>query len=118
MTGWLTTSPAVFGVFTVIIMGGAAFMTGQAVAGTWRPVRQAVAYSVLLGLTDRFLVFALFEGPLLSAKGFVVDTAVIMAICMIGYRLTQVSRTVRQYPWLYERHGIFSWRNRTETSHE
>ena len=113
MSGLITTHPAVFGIFTVLIMGGAGFLTGQAVAATWRPVWQAVAYSLLLGVADRFLVFALFEGPLLSLPALILDTAVIMAICLIGYRFTRISKIVNQYPWLYERAGFFNLRSRS-----
>jgi hypothetical protein len=105
--------PLVFGLFTVVIMGGAGYMTGQAVASTWRPYWQAIAYSLLLGVTDRFLIFALFEGTLLSLPGLVLDTAVISSICLIGYRITRVSKIVGQYPWLYERTGYFNLRSLT-----
>ncbi|MDC0033787.1 hypothetical protein OAJ57_04405 [Alphaproteobacteria bacterium] len=112
MSTLLSFHPAVFGLFTVVIMGGTGFMTGQAVASTWRPLRQAIGYSLLLGIADRFFVFALFEGSLLSVPGMILDTAVIMAICIIGYRTTRVSKMVSQYPWLYERTGYFNWRSR------
>ncbi len=112
MTGLLSSHPAVFGLFTVVIMGGAGYMTGQAVASTWRPIWQAIVYSFLLGVADRFLIFALFEGALLSVPGLILDTAVIMAICLIGYRITRVSKIVGQYPWLYERTGYFNLRSR------
>lgn len=112
MNGILASDPGVFALFTVVIMGGAGYLTGQAVAGTWRPVWQAVLYSLLLGVTDRFLVFALFDGPLLSVRGYLVDAAVILAFCLFGYRLTRVKRMVSQYPWLYERHGLLRWRRR------
>ena len=112
MNGFLSSHPTVFGLFTVVIMGGAGYMTGQAVASTWRPMWQAIAYSVLLGAADRFLVFALFEGALMSVPGLILDTAVIMAICLIGYRITRVSKFVGQYPWLYERAGLFNVRSR------
>lgn len=112
MSGLFSGHPAVFGIFTVVIMGGAGFLTGQAIASTWRPVWQAMAYSVLLGAADRFFVFALFEGTLLSVPGFILDTAVITTICLIGYRVTRVSKIVDQYPWLYERAGVFNVRSR------
>jgi len=112
MTNLISTHPAVFGLFTVLLMGGAGYMTGQAVASTWRPIWQAGAYSLLLGLADRFLIFALFQGPLLSVPGLILDTLVIMVICLIGYRATWITKFVRQYPWLYERNGIFSMRSR------
>lgn len=108
----LFTNPAVFGFFTVLIMGGAGFMTGQAVASTWRPLWQAIIYSLLLSVADRFLVFALFEGPLLSLPGLVLDTVVILCICLIGYRITRISKITSQYPWLYERTGFFTLRSR------
>ncbi len=94
------------------LMWFAAFMTGQGLANTWRPVWHVAMYGVLLGLADRFLVFALFDGSLLSLGGFVLDTGVILAICMLAYRLTQVKCMVTQYPWIYERAGLFAWRER------
>ena len=112
MSSLLPVDPAVFGLFTVVIMGGAAFMTGHAVASTWRPAWQAVAYSLLLGAADRFLVFALFEGALLSGTEFIRDTAVIMTICLVGYRITRVLKIARQYPWLYQRNGYFKLKSR------
>ena len=108
----LVIDPAVFLLFTTVVMGGAGYLTGQAVAARWRPVWQAVLYALLLGAADRFLVFALFDGPLLSLPGYIVDTAVVLALCLVGYRLTQVSRMVGQYPWLYRRAGPFGWRER------
>lgn len=105
--------PWVFVVFTIILMGGAGYLTGQALATTWRPAWQVVAYTLLLGLVDRFLVFALFDGPLLSMAGYIVDTSAIAVIALCSYRLTRVRRMIGQYPWRYERAGIFSWRQKT-----
>ena len=95
---------------TVVIMGAIAFMTGHAVAATWRPVWQAVLYCFLLGLLDRFLTSALFGGRGLLVSGFIVDTAVLIGIGLIAYRLTYVAKMVTQYPWLYERAGIWRYR--------
>jgi len=39
--------PVFIGV-TIIFMGGCAFMTGQAVSATWRPLWQVLAYSLML----------------------------------------------------------------------
>ncbi len=95
---------------TVVIMGAIAFMTGQAVAATWRPAWQAVLYCFGLGLVDRFLTSALFGGLGLLVSGFIVDTAVLIGIGLIAYRLTHVAKMVTQYPWLYERTGIWRYR--------
>ena len=94
----------------ISILGFAAYMSGQALASTWRALWQVYFYAVLLGLTDRFLIFALFERELLSVSGFVIDTAVLTIISLLAYRLTKVHRMVTQYPWRYERAGLFSWR--------
>jgi hypothetical protein len=105
----------VFLLFTAMLMGGAGYMAGQALATTWRPVWQVIAYSLLLGAVDRFLVFALFNGSLLSVGGYVLDTAVIAAISLCGYRLARVRRMIGQYPWLYERNGVFFWRKKGDS---
>lgn len=103
-------SLTVFAVLTVILMGGAGFLAGQALGATWRPVWQVILYGLLLGAADRFLTFALFQGKLLSPGGFIIDTAVIIAIALLAYRFTRARKMVSQYPWLYERNGLFSWR--------
>ncbi len=97
---------------TVVVMGFAAFMTGQAMADTWKPMWQVVVYCLLLGLGDRFLIFSLFEGELLSLSGYLIDSAVLVAISLFAYRLTQARKMTSQYPWIYERAGLLSWRDR------
>jgi GR25 family glycosyltransferase involved in LPS biosynthesis len=101
-----------FLVITVLVLGFAAYMTGYAMAQTWKPAWHAVAYALLLGGADRFLAYALFEGELLSPLGYLLDTAVLVAIALFAYRLTRAERMVNQYPWLYERAGLFHWRDR------
>jgi len=105
-------SLAVFIGVTCVIAGGAAWMTGQALAAAWRPAWQAVGYALLLTLADRFLIFALFEGELLSLSGLLLDAAVLIVIALAGHRITLAAQMVKQYPWLYERHGVLSWRQR------
>jgi len=97
----------------VVLMGFASFMTGQALANTWRPMWQAVPYCLLLGAADRFLTWGLFQGELLLLSGYVVDTLVLIAIALFAYRLTLAHKMVAQYPWIYERVGLLSWREKS-----
>ncbi|MDP6515330.1 MAG: hypothetical protein QF926_01735 [Alphaproteobacteria bacterium] len=104
-----------FGVFlglTVALTGGAAVMTGQALARTWRPVWQLVFACLGLGLADRFFVYALFDGPLLSLTGYGFDTVVITLMSLAAYRFARTAKLVQQYPWLYERASPWSARRR------
>lgn len=105
-------SLAVFIGLTVCVMGFAAFMTGQAVASTWKPAWHAVVYCGLLGLADRFLTFALFDGVLLSLPGYLLDTAVLIGIALFAFRLRRAHKMVTQYPWMYRRVGLFGWREK------
>ncbi|MEQ5774116.1 hypothetical protein J4E05_01130 [Thalassospira sp. NFXS8] len=97
---------------TIILMGFCAMMTGQAVANTWRSISQLLPYAILLGFTDRFLVFALFGGDLLSLSGFIFDTVILFAIATISFRIVRVNKMLSQYPWLYERVSPFGYRSR------
>jgi len=106
------TSLTVFVGVTVLLMGFASYMTGQALAGTWRPMWQTVPYALLLGCVDRFLVWGLFHGELFLLSGYLIDSLVILAIAALAYRLMRVHKMVTQYPWLYERSGVFGWRPR------
>lgn len=108
----LGSSWPVFIGLTVILFGFAAFMTGNAIAETWRPAWQIIPYGFLLGAANRFLVYALFGGDLLSISGYLVDTIVLLAIAALAFRLTRAHKLVCQYPWVYERSGIFSWKEK------
>lgn len=112
MEALLGTTIGVFAGVTVCLTGFAAYMTGQALAQGWRPAWQIAPYCLLLGGADRFLVWGLFKGDALLPSGYIIDTAVIGAICAGAYRLTLARRMTRQYPWLYERAGPFAWRRR------
>ena len=104
-----------FGVFvglTVIIIGGAAVMTGRALADGWKPPWQVLLACLGLDLANRFLVYALFGGELLSLSGFLIDYAVIAAMALLAHRITAVHRVITQYPWRYERASLFSYREK------
>ena len=100
----------VFIVITLILFGFVSFMTGQALASTWRPIGWVVVYSLLLGFADRFIIWSLFGGDLLSPLGYLIDAAALLAIGLTAYRATQARKMVSQYPWLYESAGPFFWR--------
>lgn len=112
MEAWLGTTAAVYITVTLVVMGFAAFMTGQALAGTWKPLWQVVVYCLLLGFGSRFLIFSLFEGELLSLSGYLTDCAVLVAIGLFAFRLTRARKMVSQYPWIYERAGLLGWQER------
>jgi hypothetical protein len=103
------TSPAVFVGITLILMGGCAAMTGQALARTWRPWWHLLPYCLLLGCADRFLTFALFQGQLLLVSGYLVDSLILTLSAALSYRVTRAGQMVRQYPWLYKRVGWLNW---------
>lgn len=97
---------------TLIFMGGCAFMSGQALAATWRPLWQCFPYALGLAAASRFIAYALFKGTLLSIPFFVTDWLALTAMILAAYRMTQAKRMVRQYPWIYERTGLFAWREK------
>lgn len=112
MTQIIGESLGVFIGLTVIIAGGCAFLTGQAIAATWRPYWNVVPYTLLLAATNRFLAYALFQEQLLAPIPYLVAAGVLWALGTLGFRLTQVDLMVHQYPWIYERAGLLSWREK------
>jgi hypothetical protein len=99
---------------TGLIGGGAAWLTGRAIAETWRPIWHAVGYAALLGAATRFVHFALFEAQLLSLPSYLADTLFFIAASCLSWRLARTRQMVTSYPWLYERSGPLSWRPRAE----
>lgn len=97
---------------TLILAGGAAYMTGRAAARGWMPIWQLVVYMVLLAAATRFIHFALFSGSLLSLYYYVVDLIVILAIAFAGMRITRSGQMATQYRFAYDRAGPFGWKKR------
>ncbi|MGB8315045.1 MAG: DUF6867 family protein [Aestuariivirga sp.] len=103
----------VFLLVTVVLGGGAAFMAGHSLAKDWRSITQLLIFMIPLGLGVRFLHFALFQQNLFSLQYFITHTFILMGLACLGYRLKRVSQMVTQYPWLYERSGMLTWRNKS-----
>jgi len=98
---------------TVILFGSGGFLMGQAIAETWRPFWQNIVYGLLLAAGNHFFDAALFGGSWTDIPRYLLNAAVIIAIALFAYRLTLTRKMVTQYPWLYERKSLFSWRDRT-----
>jgi hypothetical protein len=103
---------------TVFLGGGAAWLTGRAVAITWRSLWKLLLYVALLTCAVRFIHFALFGGTLLSPYFFLVDFVILLALANLGYRLTRTIQMVSQYSWLFERASPLSWRRREVAADE
>lgn len=98
-----------FFLVTVVLAGGAAYLTGRAVARTWLTDRNLIVYMVLLAAATRFIHFALFAGTLVSPYYYMVDLIVLVAIAMLGKRVTRSKQMARQYSFIYDRSGPISW---------
>ncbi len=102
-----------FVMVTVILGGGAAWMTGKAMAETWRSPIHLLLYILLLGAVVRFAHFALFEGHLLTLQFYLVDTVILLVFGFVGFRYARTKQMVTQYYWLYEKASPLSWRSRS-----
>lgn len=103
-----------FGVYlglTCVVVGFATYMTGQALARTWKPAWHLVIYIFMLGLADRFLTFGLYDGELFLFSGFLIDTLSLAVIGFFSYYNNRAKAMIKQYPWLYARSGLFGLKN-------
>jgi hypothetical protein len=99
----------VFLLVTIAIGGAAAFVSGRAIAQTWRPFWQVPLYMLGIAAGVRFLHYALFE-EVLSAANLATAFAVALIAASAGYRLVRAGQMARQYGWLFRRAGPLVWR--------
>jgi hypothetical protein len=108
-----------FLVLVLILGGGAAFLAGRAVASGWQPLSQLIAYMFPFTAGIRFLQYALFNDEklgtpnLTSGYYFITDFVILMLFAWAGYQSTKATKMVGQYPWLYEKTGLFGWRSKS-----
>ena len=100
----------VFLFVTIVAFGWVAFMAASALARAWRPWWQNILYGVVLGVANRLLEMMLYKGNVLSLRAYVIDTIYIILVMLISYRAALSHMMQSQYPWLYERAGLFGWR--------
>jgi hypothetical protein len=97
-------------IFVTLVLGGAAaWMTGRAVAYQWHGLLRALAWMVFLSAAVRFIHYALFSGTLLSLHYYLVDLVILCAFAALGHRRTRTKQMTRQYGWINELSGPFSW---------
>lgn len=107
---WEEPTALPFLLITLLLGGGAAWMTGRAVAGGWSHPLILVGYTLLLSFAARFLHFALGGGSLLSGWYLMVDFLILMAVAALSFRVRRTQQMTTQYFWLYERTSPVSWR--------
>lgn len=98
---------------TVLLGGGAAWVSGRSTAQMWRPWYVLLLSVLGLSVAVRFMYYALFTETFFSLHYYIVDAIVLLIIGSIAYRFTLARQMVAQYGWLYERTGPFSWRARS-----
>lgn len=116
-------SYAAFLIVTVVLGGGAAFLTGRALARSWKSFGRLIFYTLLIAAAVRFLHWGLFldatfqswremQGSLLSVHYYIVDALVLIAAASLGYRIERARQMTTQYGWIYERTSPLTWRRR------
>lgn len=103
---------SVFVLLTIVLGGGAAWRTGQAVAESWGALWPVIAYTLPIAAAVRFLDYALFGGPLIAPASFATDFFILCVFALLGHRVRRARHMSEQYPWLFQRSGPLSWRPR------
>ena len=90
--------------------GAAAYLSGKAIAQTWRPFWHVPLYMLALAVAIRFCHFALFEEPLLSLPSYLTDFACAFAAAALGYQKVRAQQMHTQYGWLFRSSSPLGWR--------
>jgi hypothetical protein len=92
------------------------YVSGQALAQNWRPAWQVALYGSLLSAGARVMALILFarhlRGPVDELIEFSLLALMIVGITAVAFRLTLARQMPLQYPWLYQRRGLFGWREK------
>ena len=91
-----------FLIVTVILGGGAAYLTGRALARTWQGDGLLVFYMILLCFAVRFIHFSLYAGTLLQPYYYAIDLVVLLALGFLGKYMTRRRQMARQYRFKFD----------------
>jgi hypothetical protein len=110
-------SSAIVFVVMSLLAVGLAWLTGVNLGAQWRPLRLVFIYCALLTFGHRFLLFALRDAALLSPLAFLLEFTLFAGVGGAAFYLSRQMRLVQQYPWLYERRGLFRATERKSALH-
>ncbi len=110
------TSLWVFLFLTVVLAGGGGYLSGKAIAATWRTPWQVLPVAVVLGAAARFMHFALFGGTLTALQYLAVDALVVLALALLGYQRGRAIQMTGQYAFLFRAAGPFGWQRRPDAA--
>ncbi|MGR4000914.1 MAG: hypothetical protein OD811_03860 [Alphaproteobacteria bacterium] len=97
-------------VFLTMALALCAWLGGWHLGNGWRGFWVTIFYAFITACFHRFLVYALAEGAFLSILGILLSLLMSCALFLFSWRLRLAARMVSQYPWLYRRSGLLSWR--------
>jgi hypothetical protein len=104
------TSLGDFLLVSLVLGGGAAWLTGKAVARAWGPLFHLALYCVLLAAAVRFCHFALFGDELFAPVTSVAEVLFLAAVAALGFRSVRKRQMSVQYGWMFVPAGPLSWR--------
>lgn len=84
---------------TIVLGCAGAFVTGRAMAQTWRSQWLGVFYMLPLGAAVRFLHYALFQETTSFAQALLCFSALTLAT-LGGFAVARRNQMRRQYPWV------------------
>ena len=87
----------IFLLVSVIMGGSTAYVSGRAIAETWRPLWQVAVYALVIGLAVRFIHFALFQEILVSGRNYLIDCVILILAAAFGYVTTRRRQMLDQY---------------------
>lgn len=97
---------------SMFLGGGAAWLTGKAVARGWGPLSHLALYCILLAGAVRFCHFALFDDALFAPATSLAEALFLFAVAALGFRSVRRRQMSQQYGWLFTPSGAFGWRRR------
>ncbi len=87
----------IFLLVSVVMGGSTAYVSGRAIADTWRPLWHAFVYALTIALGVRFIHFALFDELLVSGRNYLADCIICCIAAYAGYALARRHQMQRQY---------------------
>ncbi|MFG1478147.1 hypothetical protein V5F53_05700 [Xanthobacter sp. V4C-4] len=99
---------------SLVLGGGAAWLTGRAVARGWGSLLHLAAYCVPLAAAVRFCHFALFDDALFAPVTSAAEILFLLAVAALGFRSVRKRQMIARYSWLFVPAGPLAWRRRND----